>query len=192
MLTITNNLSARWQEAVLISFCQILPLCWTMDSAEGKVFYPLSRTQARMFFKYMQLFTTLLFKHTFSVYWLTVGRQTCNFLFFVRTRCNLAHAVISCSVSGIHSWFNMATKVEITSATRALPPLCNHVDSFILFKSEVEKMISSLFEKYRSNDNSILKLWKSRCFLDSKRRVATLLQTTVRNYKVEGATSQLR
>lgn len=35
-----------------------------MDSAEGKVFYPLSRTQACMFFKYTQLFTTLFCSNT--------------------------------------------------------------------------------------------------------------------------------
>ena len=49
----------------------------------------------------------------------------------------------------------MAAKAEIISATRALRPLHNRVDNFILFESEVEKMISRLFEKYRSNQNSI-------------------------------------
>lgn len=49
----------------------------------------------------------------------------------------------------------MAAKAEIISATRALSPLCNQADNFILFESEVEKMISRLFEKYRSNQNSI-------------------------------------
>ncbi|CAH3021302.1 unnamed protein product [Porites evermanni] len=49
----------------------------------------------------------------------------------------------------------MAAKAEIISATRALRPLRNRVDNFILFESEVEKMISRLFEKYRSNQNSI-------------------------------------
>ena len=49
----------------------------------------------------------------------------------------------------------MAAKAEIISATRALCPLRNRVDNFILFESEVEKMISRLFEKYRSNQNSI-------------------------------------
>ena len=49
----------------------------------------------------------------------------------------------------------MAAKAEIISATRALCPLPNQVDNFILFESAVEKMISRLFEKYRSNQNSI-------------------------------------
>lgn len=49
----------------------------------------------------------------------------------------------------------MAAKAEIISATRALSPLRNQADNFILFESEVEKMISRLFEKYRSNQNSI-------------------------------------
>ena len=49
----------------------------------------------------------------------------------------------------------MAAKAEIISATRALRPLSNRVDNLILFESEVEKMISRLFEKYRSNQNSI-------------------------------------
>ena len=49
----------------------------------------------------------------------------------------------------------MAAKAEIISATRALCPLRNRVDNCILFESEVEKMISHLFEKYRSNHNSI-------------------------------------
>ena len=49
----------------------------------------------------------------------------------------------------------MAAKAEIISATRALCPLRNQADNFILFESEVEKMISRLFEKYRSNQNSI-------------------------------------
>lgn len=49
----------------------------------------------------------------------------------------------------------MAAKAEIISATRALCPLPNQVDNFIRFESEVEKMISRLFEKYRSNQNSI-------------------------------------
>lgn len=49
----------------------------------------------------------------------------------------------------------MAAKAEIISATRALSPLRNQADNFILFESEVEKMISCLFEKYRSNQNSI-------------------------------------
>ena len=49
----------------------------------------------------------------------------------------------------------MAAKAEIISATRALRLLRNRVDNFFLFESEVEKMISRLFEKYRSNQNSI-------------------------------------
>lgn len=49
----------------------------------------------------------------------------------------------------------MAAKAEIISATRALSPLRNQADNFILFESEVEKMISRLLEKYRSNQNSI-------------------------------------
>ena len=49
----------------------------------------------------------------------------------------------------------MAAKAEIISATRALSPLRNQADNFILFESEVEKMISRLFEKYQSNQNSI-------------------------------------
>ena len=49
----------------------------------------------------------------------------------------------------------MAATAEIISATRALSPLRNQADNFILFESEVEKMISRLFEKYRSNQNSI-------------------------------------
>ena len=49
----------------------------------------------------------------------------------------------------------MAAKAEIISAMRALSPLRNQADNFILFESEVEKMISRLFEKYRSNQNSI-------------------------------------
>lgn len=49
----------------------------------------------------------------------------------------------------------MAAKAEIISATRALSPLRNQADNFILFESEVEKMIYRLFEKYRSNQNSI-------------------------------------
>ena len=49
----------------------------------------------------------------------------------------------------------MAAKAEIISAMRALSPLRNQADNFILFESEVEKMISRLFEKYRSNQHSI-------------------------------------
>ena len=49
----------------------------------------------------------------------------------------------------------MAAKAEIISATRTLRPLRNRVDTFILFESEVEEMISRLFEKYRGNQNSI-------------------------------------
>ena len=70
-------------------------------------------------------------------------------------KCNLAPTVISSSASGIHPWSNMAAKAEIISATRALCPLPNQVDNFIRFESEVEKMISRLFEKYWSNQNSI-------------------------------------
>ena len=36
-----------------------------------------------------------------------------------------------------------------------LRPLRNRVDNFMLFESEVEKMISRLFEKNRRNQNSI-------------------------------------
>ena len=49
----------------------------------------------------------------------------------------------------------MAAKAEIISFRRALRPLRNRVDNFILFESEVEKMISRLFEKYQSNQTSI-------------------------------------
>ena len=49
----------------------------------------------------------------------------------------------------------MAAKAEVISATRALRPLRSRVENFFLFESEVEKMISRLFEKYRSNQNSI-------------------------------------
>ena len=49
----------------------------------------------------------------------------------------------------------MAAKLEITAATRALRPLRDHVENFLLFEDEVEEVLSSLFEKHRSHQNSI-------------------------------------
>lgn len=51
--------------------------------------------------------------------------------------------------------FIMAAKLEITAATRALCPLRDHVENFLLFEDEVEEVLSSSFDKHRSHQNSI-------------------------------------
>jgi len=49
----------------------------------------------------------------------------------------------------------MAAKEEIRAATRALIPLRDHVGNFVLFEREVEEVLSTLFEKHRSDQNPI-------------------------------------
>ena len=51
----------------------------------------------------------------------------------------------------------MAAKLEITAATRALRPLRDHVENFLLFEDEAEEVlhVSSSFEKHQSHQNSI-------------------------------------
>ena len=49
----------------------------------------------------------------------------------------------------------MVAKEEIRAATRALISLHDHVRNFVLFEIEVEEVLSTLFEKHRSDQNPI-------------------------------------
>ena len=49
----------------------------------------------------------------------------------------------------------MAAETAILNATKALRPLRNEVDNFILFEGEVKSVLASIIEKHRTGQNSL-------------------------------------
>ena len=49
----------------------------------------------------------------------------------------------------------MAAENPILNATKALRPLRNEVDNFILFEEEVKAVVASVIEKHRAGQNSL-------------------------------------